>query len=444
MIGCLIADKSSSNSVIQWTRKVEKWSDIVRKLNIDMLMPVNYVTPQQIKQISNEEPRLMAKIDKLESLPKIFRDNNAFLLPISRKEYAIVKGNGYHKLEPVTDKPIIHTAQIPFPMSALGVASEGVFLEYANSCGLLHKLSGEDNLIQTFRGRRITPKFTFDVNSSRIEVNRAQIEVDAVFESSKQIIIFEAKIGIPSSFSIRQIYYPFRTFYGGKKPIKNFIFCFKPQQQIYLFWEYEFDPYDNFESIRLIRCIQYQIKVSRALSVKGYQNIKPIKSKAKIPQADDVNKIIEFPLRIFEGYDTAERMIDAFGFVNRQSSYYRHASEILGLVTVDKNNRYKLTNKGEEYLKLSAEKKSNFICRLLLEFPIINEIFIQISSDSDNVFSKQDIIELLNKKSHLTGSTLGRRAQTIISWFRWIRNNLGIVDVSKDGSIRIARNMKLS
>ena len=74
MIGCLIADKSSSNSIIQWTRKVEKWSDIVRKLNIDMLMPVNYVTPQQIKQISNEEPRLMAKIDKLESLPKIFRD----------------------------------------------------------------------------------------------------------------------------------------------------------------------------------------------------------------------------------------------------------------------------------------------------------------------------------------------------------------------------------
>ena len=326
----------------------------------------------------------------------------------------------------------------------LGVESEGVFLEYANSCGLLHELSGEDNLVQAFRGRRMTPKFTFDVNTSRIDVNGVQIEVDALFESSKQILLFEAKIGIPSSFSIRQIYYPYRTLYGSKKPIRNFILCFKPEQRIYLFWEYEFDPYDNFESIRLIRCIQYQIKVSRVLSVKGYQNIKPIKSKAKIPQADDVNKIIEFPLRVFDGYDTAKRMVDAFGFVNRQSSYYRHASEIFGLITVDKNNRYKLTNKGEEYLKLSAEKKSNFICRLLLEFPIINEIFIQISSDSDKVISKQDIIELLKRKSHLTGSTIGRRAQTIISWFKWIRNNLGIVDVSKEGSIRIARQMKRS
>jgi hypothetical protein len=441
----LTANKSSTNNIIQRTRRVEKWSDIVRKLNIDMLMPVNYVTARQIKQISNEEPRLMAKMDRLESLPKVFRDNNAFLLPISRKEYVIVKGNGYHRLEPVTDKLIIYTTQIPFPESALGVESEGVFLEYANSCGLLHKLSGEDNLVRAFYGRRVTPKFTFDVNTSRIEVNKAQIEVDALYESSKQILLFEAKIGIPSSFSIRQIYYPYRTFcVKSKKPIRNFIFYFKPKLRIYLFWEYEFDPNDSFDSIRLIQCKQYQIVVLRSLSVKGYQNIKPLSGKAKIPQADDVNKIIQFPLRVFDGYDTAKRMVDAFGFVNRQSSYYRHASEILGLVTVDKNNRFKLTDKGEEYLRLSAEKKSNFICRLLLEFPIINEIFIQISSDTNKVISKQDIIELLKRKSNLTGSTLGRRAQTIVSWFKWIRNNLGIVDVSKEGSIRIARQMKRS
>jgi hypothetical protein len=201
----LTADKSSTNNIIQRTRRVEKWSDIVRKLNIDMLMPMNNVTARQIKQISNQEPRLMAKIDRLEGLPKIFRDNNAFLLPISRKEYVIVKGKGYHKLEPVTDKLIIYTTQLPFPDSALDVESEGVFLEYANSCGLLHKLSGEDNLVRVFYGRRVTPKFTFDVNTSRIEVNKAQIEVDALYESSKQILLFEAKIGTPSSFSIRQI-----------------------------------------------------------------------------------------------------------------------------------------------------------------------------------------------------------------------------------------------
>jgi hypothetical protein len=39
-------------------------------------------------------------------------------------------------------------------------------------------------------------------------------------------------------------------------------------------------------------------------------------------------------------------MIDAFGFVKRQSSYYRQAAEILGLVEQD-NNRYKLTDRRE-------------------------------------------------------------------------------------------------
>ncbi len=136
-------------------------------------------------------------------------------------------------------------------------------------------------------------------------------------------------------------------------------------------------------------------------------------------------------------------MVDAFGFVRRQSSYYRQAAEILGLVRLDKN-KYKLTDIGELYLKLAEKDKANFICKLLLEFPIMHEIFLQISIDRYKHFGKQDVIEMLRQKSHLTGSTLGRRAQTIISWFKWIRNNLGIVEVDKDCNISIARQMKMS
>jgi hypothetical protein len=51
---------------------------------------------------------------------------------------------------------------------------------------------------------------------------------------------------------------------------------------------------------------------------------------------------------VFEGYDTADKIKHVFGFVNRQSSYYRRASEILGLVSRDKGGRYRLTERGEE------------------------------------------------------------------------------------------------
>jgi hypothetical protein len=135
---------------------------------------------------------------------------------------------------------------------------------------------------------------------------------------------------------------------------------------------------------------------------------------------------------------------DAFGFVNRLSSYYRHAAEILGLVSRDNGWKYKLTDTGEEYLRLSSRQKSRYLCKLLLEFPVVNEVFLEISIDSDKIVKRQHIVELLKKKSHLTGSTLGRRTQTIISWFRWIRNNVGIVEVNNNGEIWISRQARLN
>ena len=141
------------------------------------------------------------------------------------------------------------------------------------------------------------------------------------------------------------------------------------------------------------------------MSVKEYQNVKPVRSKKEIPQADDVNKISEFPLRVFEGYDTADKIKQAFGFVNRQSSYYRHASEILGLVSRDKNGRYKLSDRGEEFLRLPSRQKSQYLCKLLLEFPIINEVFLDVSIDPSKASGKQTIIKLPKKYSHLSGKT---------------------------------------
>jgi hypothetical protein len=124
---------------------------------------------------------------------------------------------------------------------------------------------------------------------------------------------------------------------------------------------------------------------------------------------------------ISQGHDTAVKMMSLFDFTNRQSSYYRHAVEILGLVQSDDNNKYKLADRGEEYLKLPAEKRTNFICRLLLEFPMMNEIFLDISTDHNMFITKQNIIHILKRKSDLTGSTLERTARTIRCWFRWIR-----------------------
>ena len=79
-------------------RKIEKWQGVIEELKLDVSNDISYVSAAQIKKITGEEPRLMAKIDKFELLPKIFKDNNLFLLPISRSDYVVVKGNGYKNL----------------------------------------------------------------------------------------------------------------------------------------------------------------------------------------------------------------------------------------------------------------------------------------------------------------------------------------------------------
>ena len=49
-----------------------------------------------------------------------------------------------------------------------------------------------------------------------------------------------------------------------------------------------------------------------------------------------------------------------------------------------------------------------------------------------------DMIQIKIDKSFITSY-----AHTIVSWFRWIWSNVGIVQVERDGSIRIASQMKL-
>jgi hypothetical protein len=420
-------------------RKKEKWSGIISTLNLDLSQPINYVSAEQIKQISHEEPRLMAKMDRYEQLPKIFKDNNVVLFPLSRKHYAIVKGKGYHEIEEITDRPATHVTEYPIPQSIADFESEQVFLNRAYSTGLVERFAKLSGLSAPLQIRVDTPPFNFRLNRSTIFVDRAQMEIDAITENPDTLVTVEAKIGVPATFNIRQIYYPFRTFLQKGKKVRNLLFCFEPIKSAYMIWEYEFGPYDKLDSIRLIQSKKYLIRVSKSLSAKQFRNVSPVKEKLMIPQADKIEKIIQFPLRISEGYDTSEKMMGVFGFTIRQSSYYRHAAEILGLVRNDRY-RYKLTDKGEEYLKLPAEKKS-FICKLILEFPIINSIFLEVSSDPRKVITKQDISQLLKRRSNITGDTLFRRTRTITSWFKWIRNNLGIIEVDIEGNIRFSRQM---
>jgi len=156
--------------------------------------------------------------------------------------------------------------------------------------------------------------------------------------------------------------------------------------------------------------------------IEEYQKIIDGKKKNDIPQADDLNKIIAIPLLISQGVDTDYKIARHFQFSRRQSSYYRKAAEILGLVGTHRG-RYYLTHEGKKYIQLSAEIQKRYFTKLLLEFPVIHQIFFNLSADRNKPMTKNEIIEILKENSSLTGQTLSRRAHTIFKWLEWIQYN---------------------
>jgi hypothetical protein len=406
-------------------RNLEKWNDIIEKLEIDLSKPVNLVTAKKVREFSGIEARIMAKIDSLSDLPKVFKDNNLIILPVSRKEYALVKGKGYQVIEDLSDKHLIHYSEIPIDYSK---SNESYYLDYAFSSGIISKLARYkfDQLYLTGRGRHMT-NFSFKLSEQDITVKGAQIEIDGQYENAREIMIFEAKLKPITSFNIRQLYYPFRHLRNKneKKEIRTFLFNVDLKNQVFKFWEYVFDPPQKLDSIKLIDFYSFKIKIKRKLSK---INIKPKPEKIELPQADDIEKVFLIVEQVNQGNDNAKKISQALKFVPRQSNYYRHAGELLGIIRLQKPN-YEITERGYEYLRSSVQDRKNFILKLMLEFPIINEIFNSLISNQVKEFKREDIVNLLKKKSSLGDSTVDRRTRTIVSWFSWIEKNNGYVKV---------------
>ena len=133
--------------------------------------------------------------------------------------------------------------------------------------------------------------------------------------------------------------------------------------------------------------------------------------------------------KISKGFDNAIKISDAFNFTVRQSSYYREATELFGLIESVKS-KYQLTELGKEYLSKSVEERSIFLMSCMLKIPIMYLILEKLNKNL--VISQYKITELIQKKSGLTGTTPKRRTNTIMSWLKWIQNNLGILSVNHD------------
>jgi hypothetical protein len=371
-------------------------------------------------------------MDSSSDLPPIFKKHGYFLLPVKNGQYAIVRGNGFHKLERMSAAGI-HRSRIKFLLTTAGRgSSEMQYLDYSFNSGALESVLGLSPLYQSIRGREFSKSFNFKVNKSVLDVSSVQLEVDSGLEGEDSIVLVEAKMKTPDDFMIRQLFYPFNHYKivaPGKKLVPVF-FTYEASHKTYNFWIYEIPDPRDYNSIRLKEVKSLVITTQSEIEL---QDIRPkgvVLYGRQIPQANDVKTIIELVFKVHEGINNHIDVAEYFDFDKRQSSYYREAAEVLGLVVSEKGE-YRLTEIGTQLVQLPAENRNLFIAQLLADFDLIKAALDQLGDKKE--LSQNDIELIIAKKSNLTGTTIPRRAASLKSWLRWMSHATGSFVATKSG-----------
>ena len=242
------------------------WEHIINVNNIDLTKPLSILTSANIKKCNQTwkgkknqfEPRLLCKMDSSKSRPKIFIDNNIFILSIKNGTYALIKENIYIPLIKYHCVPnIIHKKNNSLILD-IG-ESETSMLDKMYYNNILDNIIGEKINYGPLLGGRHRCNFNTIVGSEHIEIQGSQYETDGCYETDNYVCIVEAKSIQCIDFNIRQLYYPFREVYkkvGEKKKIIC-LFVYKDKKNIIHIHKFKWGNYKKMLDIENIGYYQY-------------------------------------------------------------------------------------------------------------------------------------------------------------------------------------------
>lgn len=343
------------------TKSNRSWVELFNKYSIKEEIEKNglfHISSAQIKEY--REPRLMAKWDSSEQLPKIFKNNKINILPTSRSSYVLGNFELYEKFPDVKDNKDITYVELPYyeTISKDNITTESAAINALLLTNILEDFIEEPFSVQTFNGRMGTGNFSFSINTygskEQINVESAQIEIDAGLENDKSVIIIEAKNVIYEDFHIRQLYYPYVLWSQRvSKPIRLIFSVYS--NKIFNLYEYVFTDLEDFSSIELNRFKRYSLEnvsismqdiedIVESTSIEFSDHYDPTKIHTKdyVPfiQADRFDRIISLLENLHQNPMTDEEIAELMHFGGdtssgkiqyRQSGYYYNAGKYLGL-----------------------------------------------------------------------------------------------------------------
>ena len=420
----------------------DAWAAIITKYNIVDEIKQNgffHIKASQIKEF--KEPRLMAKWDSSDSLPKVLRENKINILPDSRNSYVLSDFLLYQEI-PELEESVEKMTHIDLPeyetIDINNIRSEANAINVLLLSGILNNFLGTGENVATFNGRMGTGVFEFDVDTyrnikRRVCVNNAQCEIDGGFENETSVVIMEAKNILHKDFHIRQLYYPYRLWEQKvNKPIRLVFSIYS--NMIYRLFEYRFTKLEDYSSIELVRMKNYSLQdtnISMEDLIQVRENT-PIytddnQTNTSIPfiQANSMDRIINLLENLYDNPMTSQQIANLMIFEPRQSDYYFNAGQYLGLFQKARDEERKtvvvLTTLGNRVYKLNYKERQLKIVSLILGHKIFSEFFDQSISTGEI----PDILDVAKRMRELNVCNEGqimRRASSVIGWLKWVFN----------------------
>jgi len=419
----------------------DAWRKLIDKYNILEEVQKNgcyHIKASQIKQF--KEPRLMAKWDSSDSLPKVLRDNKINILPDSRSSYVISDFLLYQEI-PELEEHVTQMDHVELPdyesIDVNNISSEANAINVLLLTGILDDFLNTNGNVATFNGRMGTGKFDFVVNTTRnikqkISVNNAQCEIDGGFENADSVVIMEAKNVVHEDFHVRQLYYPYRLWRNKvNKPIRLVFSVYS--NMIYRLFEYRFNVLEDYSSIELIRTKNYSLQdttitlddlliVRKNTKVKTDDNMD--NSNVPFIQANSMERIISMLENMYENPMTSQQIAELMDFEPRQSDYYYNAGKYLGLfekICEDKQRVVGLTALGNKVFKLNYKERQLKLVELILEHQIFG-VFFDNMIETGDMPNKKDIENEMRALHVCDEGQIVRRASSVYGWLKWIFN----------------------
>ncbi len=417
----------------------EAWVELIKKYDIENIVKRKgyfQINSKQIKEY--KEPRLMAKWDSSDCLPKVLQDKHLNILPESRSSYVMGDFLLYQEI-PELKEHVSKMVHVDLPeyesIDIHHVHSEANAIHVMTLTGILDDFLQVERNVATFSGRMGTGNFDFYVDTfhggkQNIHVSKAQCEIDGGFENDDSVVIIEAKNVVHRDFHIRQLYYPYRLWKEKvKKPIRLVFSVYS--NMIYRLFEYRFDEIEDYSSISLVKSKNYSLQDTTItqedlLNVRRdteiTENDDKDKRKVSFPQANVMEKVISLMENLYHNPMTKQQIAELMNFDERQSDYYYNAGCYLELFQKAENNDRELTRLGERVFKMNYKERQLHIVSLILKHKIFADFFDSIIN-TGSLPNKKEIEERMIALNICNNcDTLSRRANSVLGWLKWIFN----------------------